>query len=328
MTIIIECKSELNCHIQISWIKGHQDEKCAYDKLSLRARLNVDADHDTGSGENSNPTKIPNTSKNKKISISINGIRIQSQFDPCIRFHVNGYHLRQFMQSKNQWPNSVWKEIDFKSFGSHFHSLPQHQQTSHIKHVHDQQPLGRRRNRQAPIPDPILEKCPCCNHPTEDKRHLLTCTHNPDAKTATLTFRKTILPKHDIQPLRYLLTDGIQHWIEHFDQPFQPTIDTFPPHLQESIRNAISSQERIGWKHLLNGFLSTEWCSLASLDMTSPTNLDPAKGLQRLRTSISAIHDFTRTLWTARNSVLRAATQKTALQSARTAEQVEVSYYH
>ncbi|KAI2495722.1 hypothetical protein MHU86_18781 [Fragilaria crotonensis] len=213
-------------------------------------------------------------------------------------------------------------------FGSHFRSLPPHQQISHMKHVHDQQPLGKRRNRQAPIPDPILEKCPCCNHPTEDKQHLLTCTKNPEAEAAMDTLRKTILAQHDIHPIRFLLIEGIKHWIEHPDRPFRPNVEHFPPHLHDSIHQAISSQERIGWKHLLNGFLSTAWRSLAHLDMLSATKSDQPKGLQRLRTSISAIHIFTRTLWLARNSVLHEETQTKNLNTARTAEQVEVSYYH
>jgi hypothetical protein len=331
MTIIIECTRELKRNIKISWTKGHQDEQCPYEKLSLRARLNVDADrlatlHRLRGKLKS--TEHTDHTKEQNISISINGVRIQSQVDSCIRFHVNGYHLRHFMQSKNKWSNAVWKEIDFEMFGSHFRSLLPHQQISHMKHVHDQQPLGKRRNRQAPIPDPILEKCPCCNHPTEDKQHLLTCTKNPEAKAAMDTLRKTILEKHDIHPIRFLLIEGIKQWIEHPDRPFRPNVEHFPPHLHDSIHQAISSQERIGWKHLLNGFLSTAWRSLAHQDMLSATKSDQPKGLQRLRTCISAIHIFTRTLWLARNSVLHEETQINNLNTARTAEQVEVSYYH
>jgi hypothetical protein len=130
----------------------------------------------------------------------MNGTRIQSHFDECIRFHVNGYHLRQYMQSKNRWTNSTWDEIDFESFGAHFRSLTSNHQTSHMKHVHDQQPLGKRLNRQAQVPDPTLEQCPCCKCQPEDQRHLLTCQSNPDAIAAMATLRQTILPTHDIHP--------------------------------------------------------------------------------------------------------------------------------
>jgi hypothetical protein len=197
-----------------------------------------------------------------------------------------------------------------------------------MKHVHDQQPLGKRLNRQAPIPDPTIEKCPCCQHSIEDQRHLLTCPKNPDANASMITLRKSILPAHDIHPLRYLIPDAIRHWIDHPDCPFQPNVNAFPPHLHAHIHNAIDSQERIGWRHLLTGFLSTEWRSLACMDMLSPTP-DTAKGMTRIRHCLSAIHSYTRQLWLlTRNSVLHAETDVATITKARTAEQIEVKYYH
>ena len=197
-----------------------------------------------------------------------------------------------------------------------------------MKHVHDQQPLGKRRNRQAAIPDSSLEKCPCCNHPTEDKQHLLTCSHNPESKEALITLRKTILQPHDIHPIRYLIADGIKHWQAHPDLPFQPNISTYPPHLHEAIRTAIDSQEQIGWGHLLNGFLSTAWKQLAHLDMLTPQKNDSTIRAQRIRTCLSATHAYTRTLWLSRNSVLHAAPDEAQKATAQTSEQIEVSYYH
>ncbi|KAI2497424.1 hypothetical protein MHU86_17082 [Fragilaria crotonensis] len=197
-----------------------------------------------------------------------------------------------------------------------------------MKHVHDQQPLGKRLNRIAPIPDPTLAQCPCCKHPTEDQRHLLTCTRNPDANDAMATLRKTILTADDTHPLRYLLVAGIQHGIDHPEQPFQPATHSYPPHLHDSIRTAIDSQARIGWRHLLTGLLSSEWITLASLDMHANTKPEPKKGANRIRKCLTAIHTFTRQLWLARNAVLHADTVATTTAIARTAEQIEVSHYH
>jgi hypothetical protein len=331
MTIIIHQTRNIHRPIQISWTKGHQDDKISYDNLPLRARLNIDADFLATRYKHSGNLKANEKTDHQdeqQISISINGTRIQSQVDACIRFHVNGYHLRQYMQSKHNWTNSVWNEIDFESFGAHFRSLPTHHQTSHMKHVHDQQPLGKRRNQQAPIPDPTLAQCPCCKHPTEDKRHLLTCDKNPNAQSGMATLRKTLLSPHDIHPIRYLLADAIQHWITHPETPFQPPVTTFPPHLQEHIRSAISSQERIGWGHLLNGFLSIKWTTLARLDMLSATKPDTVTGSHRIRKCIAAIHTFTRQLWLARNQLLHAATEETITATARTTAQIEVTHYH
>jgi hypothetical protein len=123
MTIIIINTTEIKQHIKVSWIKGHQDDKISYDRLPLQARLNIDVDFlATRQRQHGRLKSNSNTDHQaeQRISISINNTRIQSQFDDCNRFHVNGYHLRQYMQSKHKWTNATWDEIDFESFGAHF----------------------------------------------------------------------------------------------------------------------------------------------------------------------------------------------------------------
>jgi hypothetical protein len=78
----------------------------------------------------------------------------------------------------------------------------------------------------------------------------------------------------------------------------------------------------------LTGFLSTEWSTLARLDMHDPTQSDIVIGRHRIRKVLAAIHTFARQLWLARNSVLHADTEAATVTTARTAEQIEVRYYH
>ncbi|KAI2497423.1 hypothetical protein MHU86_17081 [Fragilaria crotonensis] len=109
MTIIISNTRDLKRPIKTSWIKGHQDETISYDRLPLRARLNIDADFLATRHRHRGklqPIERTDHHPEQQMSISINGTRIQSQVNACIRFHVNGYHLRQYMQSKNRWTNS------------------------------------------------------------------------------------------------------------------------------------------------------------------------------------------------------------------------------
>ena len=60
----------------------------------------------------------------------------------CIWFHVNGYHLRQHVQKKQGWSDSVWESVDFYLFGNYFRRLRPHQQATWMKLVHDQLLLG------------------------------------------------------------------------------------------------------------------------------------------------------------------------------------------
>jgi hypothetical protein len=140
----------------------------AYDKLPVSARLNIDADFlATRYRQHGRlrATQLVDHRVDQQISIYINGIPVTSQYDECIRFHVNGYHLRQYVQQRHRWHNRIWDSIDFHTFGKHFKSLRPSYLAQHFKFVHDQLPLGDRRFREAPVKDASLKLCPCCKQP-------------------------------------------------------------------------------------------------------------------------------------------------------------------
>ncbi len=101
----------------------------------------------------------------QQISILLNGTRLISKFDKCIRYHINGYHLRQYIQEMQGWDNKVWELVDFRSFGKYFCSLQPTRQVTHMKVVHGQHPQGTQRLQQAPIQDTSLSLCPCRKRP-------------------------------------------------------------------------------------------------------------------------------------------------------------------
>ena len=101
-------------------------------RLHGRHRSSVKLDHQQGQG----------------ISFSaILGQRIPSQYDDLIRFHLNGYHLRKYLQDgRSCWSDKVWHEVDVQRFSQHLKErLPLTKSISHLKFVHDQQYLGVRR---------------------------------------------------------------------------------------------------------------------------------------------------------------------------------------
>jgi hypothetical protein len=184
------------------WIKGHQDYSCPYSRLPFPAKLNVDADflalryREDGRLK---PSQLTDHHKGQQVSLSIQGVRITSHLDSCIRFHINGYHLRQFLQKKRKWSDSTWETVDFESFGRHFRRLSPSHQIAHMKLVHDQQPLGKRRHRIAPVKTESLKLCPCCMAVEEDQRHFLTCSSNSGRDHALKTFKKSMLGRTSTQ---------------------------------------------------------------------------------------------------------------------------------
>ncbi|KAI2489050.1 hypothetical protein MHU86_25547 [Fragilaria crotonensis] len=149
----------------------------------------------------------------QRISISILGVRLTSQYDECIRYHINGYHLKRYMQERKDWDEHTWNTIDLGSFGQHFKRLTPSEQTSLMTLVHDQLPLGKRQYQVSQSKEAALKKCPCCADADEDPTHLLHCqAPNAFMVPAGLTaLRRSSAGRS--HPFRRILVDGINTWI-------------------------------------------------------------------------------------------------------------------
>jgi hypothetical protein len=296
----------IRCKFKHRWIKGHQDSSPKW-TLSLPAKLNIEADsHASGYRTTGSLQSRPSCTHilSQQCSIYINHQRLTGKFDECIRYHVNGYHLWQYLQDKKCWSDELWDTIDLQIFGKHYCRLPSRQQITRTKLVHDQLPLGDRRLQQAQIKDPLLSLCPCCNVTVENIDHLLRCRLCPQ-RASHVQAMKTAICTKDINPVRYVILAGILHWLYHGESvPFTPSLSEYDPFFLPLLHAALQSQARIGWGNALKGFLSKSWRKMANLDFHNPKRLDSATGESRLRSIIAATHEFTRSIWLSRNSAL------------------------
>ena len=246
-----------------------------------------------------------------------------------MRFHVNGYHLKQYMTESNGWTNVVWNEVDFVVFGSHFRRLQPSRQAFQMKIVHNQLPTGDRRFRQAPIQDEALRLWrPCCKSTTKTMEHLFTFPRNTGRPSALSTLKSDIVTS-DPHPVRCLLQAGLRHWLSNSPTPFVPSFLEFPMHFHESINKAaLASQARIaGWYQATKGYLSKHWRVLATMGMHHPTTTDPHKGNSRMRSIIHSIYKYSRAIWLSQNSAIH-ATDNAEAANIRSSELAEIRHYH
>ncbi|KAI2497820.1 hypothetical protein MHU86_16654 [Fragilaria crotonensis] len=188
-------KRESGIRVSTKWIKGHQTRKPAGSKAhDVQRNHRADElatwfrDHRT-SGQSRDKTDHVQA---ERVSVCINGIRQVGQVEACIRFHINGYHLRSYLQSKHRWSNDVWDMIDIKVLGQFCRSLIPAKQVAQTKLMYDQRHTGVRRNRVATIKDPSLTLCPCCQQTEETTDHVLQCKENPGRRSAIKGFRKSM----------------------------------------------------------------------------------------------------------------------------------------
>ena len=157
--VIRALRHELGKRIESVWVKGHQDEGTEYEKLGTSAQHNVDVDALATWFRNSLPSP---PQKNREhipeelISIAIQGSRLSSNIADTIRYHVNGYYIRQYIQSKKQWKDATWNLVNFPAIYRYRRTLSSSDQHWLLKVMHEQLPIGRQRVRTAQVPDENL----------------------------------------------------------------------------------------------------------------------------------------------------------------------------
>lgn len=308
LAVIHELHAELRRPIRAVWIKSHQDDSKDYGKLSADAKLNIDADalatafhRRTRSNAMRSTAHLPCT----KISISINKVRYYGNMDNNLQYHINGGYLRNYLQITHAgWTTKVWDNVDMEAFSRHLKKLTTPHKTTHLKFIHNLQPLGVNNFSRAKVQDPNLKRCPCCKDADENQHHLIGCKENPLRKDALATLLKTIT-SDDVHPFGITLAICIEKVAEDSEAHIAAPLEKQHQRFHAYIQDAINDQASIGWFHMLRGFMSTSWHVLAAINTANSKTLDHPRGHHKIQSVLKAFHKFTRdTMWLGRNEAL------------------------
>jgi hypothetical protein len=310
------------------WVKGHQKvstpissgKRCSTNDIKGNNRADELATwYRELSGKRQSTERVDHVSESM-ISISLNGVRLVSQVEECLRYHVDGYHLRQYIQSKYQWSNQTWAKIDVEAIGIFHRRLPTNQQIARTKFIFDQWHTGTRRYQVATVKDPLLLVCPCCKSETETVSHVLRCSKNPDLEKCILQMRKALSPK-EYHPVFSLIKEGVSNWLR--GEPNTLDITNFPMKCHDHASSGIRDQENIGWHAAFKGYLSVEWRQLASMGLGDNDMSHDGRGMQYIRSIMKTLMQFTQDMWKARNHVLH-GTQDIDMRRIRQSELAEI----
>ena len=322
MMVIQELSAELNRPIAACWVKGHQDEERPYDELSREAKLNVDVDELATKQHDEIHRRPPMRSIDhlpcQKISITINGQRFPSNWDTNVRWSINGTYMKQYLTKKHGWEECTWKSIDFSLVKAYIPKKDLSAKTKWFKFMHNLQSVGTRKQQMSNSlnPDINIAQCPCCNNHPETQQHMVLCDHNPNRTAAHTELHSGGSTYKENHNLVLVLTDCIEQWL--FDPTInpsitsvsQPTLEQYstllPLHMMDTLQEAITEQNSIGWMNLLRGFFSAKWRHLASSHMSNPDPraVQPAEGRRRMGNVLQRVQGFIQQLWIGRNEAL------------------------
>jgi hypothetical protein len=191
------------------------------------------------------------------ISISIGHTQFTGNFDSSIRHHVNVYQAHQNIKDARGWDDATFANVDWHNFGQHFFkALPITARIQRTKLIHQWQPVGTQRLRDATIKDPLLALCPTCQDTIDTPDHLFLCDqrqslrHRHYQPITKITHRK---PHH---PALVILSNGIYQWLSSELITIQDQVTSLPIFLQETVSAAIYEQFDIGWNNAIHGILS------------------------------------------------------------------------
>ncbi|KAI2502514.1 hypothetical protein MHU86_11946 [Fragilaria crotonensis] len=329
LSLIRSLLKELRRSVAFKWTKGHLDTTIEYAKLPYAAKLNIRADilatRYRQRGRLKSSSHVDHYSE-QQVSLLVNGTRLTSQFDESLRFHINGYHLRQYVQRRNKWDDRTWEDIDMELFGSHFKKLPCNDQIQHMKFVFNQLPLGWRRLHRSASEDQGLQLCPCCLRQKETSEHFLRCPNNPSILKERLALLRDT-NEHTPHPIRRLLHDGLSFWQSTGSSEFSPDLTQFPLHMQAQVRLTAKRQTSIGWDNAAKGYLSKEWHGLAALHTFDPKRLESDLAAKRMKNLVKDLQAYTKHLWKSRNEILHSATNA-EMDKIRSTTQSEIRHFY
>ena len=240
--------------VDLTYVKGHQDEKKAYDRLPLMAQLNVDADRLAGKYNQEHGASRPFSllAPNTGALLMTEEGTLTSKFEHELRTRSTGPALEAYIREKNQWDHNTFDAVNWEAHGKAVKATS-HKRVHLTKFLHEALPTHHRAN----LLDNGNRKCVACRACDETTDHIFRC---PAASRAEwrVTFRQSIESFHEAYQthplLRHLFRESLDQWMNP-DSPDAVSPVLFPL----EVRVLIQKQNNIGWRQILRGRFSREW---------------------------------------------------------------------
>jgi hypothetical protein len=238
---------------QFFWIESHQDKKGK--SLDSWALLNIICDNTAKAFWNYVATtgEVPANHQfgNEGWSISTQGRKLSRIDKDKLYEYTFAPRASEYWSTKHNFPPRLFTSINWDAIDKAICTLPFGKKRWLVKHVSGFCGVGTVMKRRQ---EWSHSKCPRCNQPGEDTRHVLQC-EDPRSRLAwarSLDELSAWMKKADTSPrIRTAIISRLQHWHKRE----QPTLHRLSP----NIRAALQEQDEIGWYNFLLGRHSRHW---------------------------------------------------------------------
>ena len=282
--------------LQISFhhVKSHQDKHKDYDKLSLPAQLNIDADHMAEAFLLDNPESIPTAPLIQGAGLHIHCPEgtITTRHKRKIIDARTGPILRKHMQDKHAWNDQVFEDINWEAHRTAFNRKKHHNQATLVKLIHGWLPIGQRIKHYSPK---YSMECSLCGE-VETQQHIHQCSERHHWKQAFLEEISQYCTKlHTKGAIKAILIELLASVMDQ--RPINPK-NYCDFHGSNTL---IDHQNQIGYQQLFLGRFSLKWDHYQNIYWKKQKNL-PSNCTNWTAQIITFIYTKWFELWTIRNS--------------------------
>ena len=116
---IVKTLNKLPIETSFHHVKGHQDNKIAYDNFTLEARLNVDADTEAGGYRYNNSAPRPRITRlpSNPAQLHIRGATTSAHYRIAIETAASTIPLHDYIQRENKWTTAQMRAINWDAHG-------------------------------------------------------------------------------------------------------------------------------------------------------------------------------------------------------------------
>jgi hypothetical protein len=246
-----------------------------------------------------------------KASISLAGVTLTRNVARRLRQGASSPALAQHIMTANGWNAWILNSIAWDSQSKALGTLEHTQEIFVTKWAHNLLPTQRHMKR---IGQAESDLCPSCLATIETAPHIFTCPKRVPRQVVFLDSLRKLLAKLHTQPdLQTILMTGIKGALQ------DDSLFDMPTRNREPIFQLLaSSQNDIGWSHLLRGRFSRQWILLqqAHLDQDADCSslLTGERWLQKVR---HYLWTHLCSAWKLRNADLTGSTKRTKSSNAK-----------
>ena len=239
----------------IDHIKGHQNEKKPWHKLTHAAQMNCRAD----ALADQYLQEYPGVDRSRVSILPTSGCQLHlakgtTTYDLKLKLtHARTVPpLQNKLCEKNSWDRHVFGDINWTAHGQALKRLKQHRKTL-VQYFNDWLPVGKRIHRYN---TKYPECCPSCTAQVEDTNHLMTCPASSRdiwRKECRSTIRKALDENNTAHPIKELMMEGLTAMLHNHP------VNTIK--VDQAVADVAAAQNAIGWNQILKGRFSKLWAS-------------------------------------------------------------------